>query len=134
MIFGPIAFFIIGKFFEGLTETKYRFNSIQQWIRVLLSLALAILCWVEACASIGEYFRLGDVELSSVVSPVIFSIVPVASIWFLLFESNFTVGGSGIVLFFYLLSALFFFPTFITAGIVSYIVTLYRLYTVISIF
>ena len=42
--------------------------------------------------------------MSSLVSPVVFSLVPVASIWFQLFESNFIIGGSGIVLFLNLIS------------------------------
>lgn len=116
IFFGLVAFFLLEKFYQERNEAKHNFKSVQQWTRVLLSLALAVMCWVEACAGIGEYFRVGDVELSSVVSPVIFSIVPIMSIWFLLFESTFTIGGSGIVLFLYMLSAMFFFPTFITAA------------------
>ena len=101
----------------------------------------AITCWVEAAFAIRDYFKDGDVELSSLVSPVVFSLVPVASIWFQLFESNFIIGGSGIVLFLNLISgmlrpqlkhnqsrvglkklvskqfkAILFFPTSITAG------------------
>ena len=59
---------------------------------------------MEAAFAIRDYFKDGDVELSSLVSPVVFSLVPVASIWFQLFESNFIIGGSGIVLFFNFLS------------------------------
>ena len=59
---------------------------------------------MEAAFAIRDYFKDGDVELSSLVSPVVFSLVPVASIWFQLFESNFIIGGSGIVLFLNLIS------------------------------
>ena len=53
---------------------------------------------------IRDYFKDGDVELSSLVSPVVFSLVPFASIWFQLLESNFIIEGSGIVLFLNLIS------------------------------
>ena len=59
---------------------------------------------METSFAIRDYFKDGDVELSSLVSPVVFSLVPVASIWFQLFESNFIIGGSGIVLFLNLIS------------------------------
>merc|ERR1712168_1493505 len=114
--FVPIGYFVMEAFFQTLVKSKLRQNSIQQWIRVITSIILAITCWVEAFFSIRDYFKTGDVELSSLVSPVVFSMVPVASIWFQLFESNFIIGGSGIVLFLNLISAILFFPTSITAG------------------
>jgi len=109
--FVPVGYFIMEAFFQTLVKAKLRQNSIQQWIRVITSISLAITCWVEAFFSIRDYFKDGDVELSSLVSPVVFSLVPVASIWFQLFESNFIIGGSGIVLFLNLISGTLQKPT-----------------------
>ena len=116
LILTPVLYYVAELFYITLSKQQKRRNSIQQWIRVLCSLLLACACWAESFFAIKDYFTYGDVELSSLVAPVIFSLVPVLAIFFQLFESKFTIGGSGVVLFFYVLGLITTFPTFITAA------------------
>ena len=63
---------MVDLFYRPNSRLQKRQNSIQQWIRVLCSLLLAVACWTETAFAIRTYFLDGDVELAGLISPVIF--------------------------------------------------------------